>query len=686
MTTTGHKRVSGVIKRIYHQCAYDRGVFVIASLADGNAQQEKDVTTQYKFTVHAPVRVHDKIELFDASLVAKRKHGKDHAFWEYSAKTAKLILQSASDFSSRPQNTTENPKKSDVTKVLNWAAGLHVRLSKLEEEGIARIWPEVKSDLLKLATVPSLRTETGMQLLKASGATEEETLLFQLASQVMTAGDGHTWYAYGEVVRKVNGNAKIVERALELELLVQPERGKLALAYIHEAERDIARMIEARMHAGIGIMDKEDDGDGDDGDGDDGGDDRVLNPEQVAAVRLAMRSAISVWTGPPGSGKTTALSSLASSLGLRGGGPEGILFLAPTGKAVVRLREVTQCSGASRPMTVHRWIHQRTDGSDDDETSLKHRLVVVDEASMLDVLTFRDLLSRLHEDAHLVLVGDTDQLPSVGPGCVLRDLIEARVPHARLSTVYRQEKGSHLADAIEAMRADPMCVPASGPVGSDFWIENVTSRQAIASRLGALIRQYGKRDGSGVLVATFKNADVEEFGKTLRPSDRRPPRVQVWKMALERGDRVMQTRNVYNVYGNGGPGGSGERLNGETGTVVEVADDAMDLGAREVRVRLDVDGRIEVYRDDLYGTQETYEELSMAVPITIHKAQGSQADTVIYVVPSENAYESKNLVYTAISRAQKRCIVLGSKAAFIVAINRPSMQRRTMLAALVSGM
>lgn len=659
--STSHKRVSGIIRRIYHQCAYDKGMFVIACLDN---DKDKEVTIQYKFTVHAPVRVHDKIELFDATLVAKKKHGKDKSFWEYSAKTAKLILQSASDFAARPSGPE---KKTDANKVLNWAAGLHVRLSKLEEEGIARIWPEVKSDLLKLATVPNLRTETGMQLLQASGATDEELSLFQLASQVMTAGEGHTWYPYGEVVRKVKGNAKIVERALELDLLVQPEHGKLALSYLHKAEQDIADAIKLRRMMSFGNDDDDDDDDAKEKE-----EGVSLNREQADAVRLAMRSAICVWTGPPGSGKTTALSVLASRLGR-----EGIVFLAPTGKAVVRLREVTQCSGVSCPMTVHRWIYARDEKDVDEKPAQRYKLVVVDEASMLDVLTFRDLLSKLHEDAHLVLVGDTDQLPSVGPGCVLRDLIEARVPHAQLTTVYRQEKGSHLADAIEAMRADPMCIPTSGPVGSDFWIENVMSRAAIAARLRALIQQYGNKDGSGVLVATFKNQDVEEFGKSLRPPRR--PVAQVWKMALAYGDRVMQTRNVYL---GGGQGGSGERLNGETGTVVGLMDDAMDDGTRKVSVKFDVDGRTEVYRDDLYGTQETYEELAMAVPITIHKAQGSQAGTVIYVVPSENAYESKNLVYTAISRAEKRCIVLGSKAAFIVAINRPSAQRRTMLAAL----
>jgi exodeoxyribonuclease V alpha subunit len=554
--------------------------------------------------------------------------------------------------------------KSD-SKVLNWAAGLHVRLSKLEEEGITRVWPAVKEDMLKLAAVPNLRTDTGLQLLKASGATEEHISMFRLASQVMSAGDGHTWYPHSEVVRKMGGNDKIVQKAIALGLLTQPRRGRLALSHIHDAEREIACMVAERMRGGGSVSacrEEESDGNSSYNTGD------ALNPEQMSAVRTAISAPVCVWTGPPGSGKTTALSSLASRTS-----PNNILFLAPTGKAVVRLREVTQ--GAARPMTVHRWIHMRSEGGPGNEREREYHTVVVDESSMLDVLTFHALLSKLDEDAHLVLVGDTDQLPSVGPGCILRDLIDAGVPHVRLSTVYRQLQGSHLANAIEAMRADPMSIPASGPEGSDFWIEHITNRRAIATRLRELMHRYAAADGSGVLVATFRNQDVEEFGKTLRPL-RRP---QAWRMALAYGDRVMQTRNVYN-----GKDGS-ERLNGETGTVMDVVTDGFGdaSSARFVHVQFDVDGRTEVYSDDLYGTQETYEELTMAVPITIHKAQGSQAETVIYIVPSENMFETKNLVYTAISRAQKRCIVLGSKAAFIVAINRPSLQRRTMLAEYV---
>jgi exodeoxyribonuclease V alpha subunit len=489
-----------------------------------------------------------------------------------------------------------------------------------------------------------------MQILKGYDATEEQQRIFHLATHVMSKGGGHTWYPRMEIARDVNGDTNLIEKAIAHNLVTVPTGGKLALSYIHKAECDVARMVIERLDQGVSVQDdKPNDLDSK----------YTLNEQQDLAVKMAIRAPISVWTGPPGSGKTTALSALAKRMS----SPEHILFLAPTGKAVVRLREVTCETQTTQPMTVHRWIHtsEHHDG---------YKMVVVDEASMLDILTFRDLLSKVDTDTHVVLVGDTDQLSSVGHGCVLRDLIEAGVPCVQLSTVYRQQQGSHLAEAIEALRADPMCIPESGPIGSDFWIENITNRVALGTRLCALVKEYMS---SGVIVATFRNQDVDTFGKLIRPCRRAQP----WKLSLLRGDKVMQTHNVYNKT-NGT-----ERLNGETGTIIGIIfgeDDDDNICTRRVRVQFDVDKRIEVYRDDLYGTQETYEELTMAVPITVHKAQGSQAETLIYVIPSENMFETKNLVYTAISRAQKRCIVLGSRAAFIVAINRQAEHRRTMLA------
>jgi exodeoxyribonuclease V alpha subunit len=382
---------------------------------------------------------------------------------------------------------------------------------------------------------------------------------------------------------------------------------------------------------------------------------------------MALQKPISILTGPPGSGKTTALKELALQFK-----STEVVLLAPTGKAVVRLKEVVT-GGYTQPMTVHRWLSTTAAMKKKPRCSL----VIVDESSMLDIFTFEALLDTMtlmmddDHPPHLVLVGDTDQLPSVGPGNVLRDMILAGLPHVQLNNVYRQEQGSQLACAIQALREDPMAI-MNFTSGSDFWMETITNKISLSARLRSLIKQYSAADGSGVMVATFMNKNVQFFADQLNPPKRLPRNAKEWKMLLAVGDRVMQSHNVYTE--------SSQRLNGETGTVTRIEPTGSDDRERIVAVVFDTDKRTELYKDNKFGTQETYEELSMAMPITVHKAQGSQAETVIYVIPDESMYETRNLVYTAISRAEKRCVVLGNKKAFIVAINRPTEERRTMLA------
>jgi hypothetical protein len=620
----------GIVLNVHHQHRYSRGMFVIVSF-------KSDSSKRYHFTVDVPVMRNDRIE------IDQLRTGGTYKTYQYvSAKRASVVKRANPIFRNLPELST-----TETSPVREWASGLHVKLTKLEEEGIARIWPLNRQSILKLAHARNLQSQTGKELLYACGASEREIQIFHLASCIMAVGDGHIVYSKCDVISRIDScdSEDIVHEALSHDILTQPRPGFLALTHLYQAEVGIARMIQKRMRdapaKSVAYASDQND---------------KLSNEQWNAIRMALSEPVCVWTGPPGSGKTTALSALASLT-------QPTLFLAPTGKAVSRMRELVRSD--TLPMTIHRWLHRS-------DMPNHVKLVVVDETSMMDVETFHSLLEKLDPDAHLLLVGDADQLPSVGPGNVLRDLIDSGiVPHTALTNVFRQQQGSKLADAIQTIRANgfPDSDAGVAATDADFWIENITHRYRLRDRMCELVRQYTHDDGTGVMVVTFKNKDVDFFGEPFRSSHGHSK----WGMHFRIGDRVMQSKNVYS--------GVAERMNGEVGKVVEVRE--VSDNERIVNIVFDVDKRVEEYHDDLYGDQETYDQLVMAMPITVHKAQGSQAETVIYVIPDENFYEHRNLVYTAISRAEKRCIVLGRKNAFWSALDRSAAQRRTMLAELL---
>ena len=375
-----------------------------------------------------------------------------------------------------------------------------------------------------------------------------------------------------------------------------------------------------------------------------------------------------VITGGPGTGKTTLtrfLVDLVQGLGLR------VVLAAPTGRAARRLAEAT----GSEASTLHRLLGFDPANSDfarDEDHPLEADVVLVDEASMVDQRLFATLLAALPPGARLILVGDADQLPSVGAGEVLRDLIRSTVvPTARLKRIYRQGERSGIvtnAHRVLAGEWPETCDPGEG----DFVFVERESPDDIAKAIRGLVKNFlPKQAGVNsvrdvqVLVPMYKgDAGADALNAALQGDlNPRAPEVKHGIRRFRRGDRVIQLRNDYthNIF------------NGEIGHVQALAEGG---GAMTVQF----DQQVEL-------SAAEWDQLGLAYAITVHKSQGSEYDWVVFPLTTQHAILlERPLFYTAITRAKKGVILVGSKRALSLALRSDrSRQRRTTLAPRLRG-
>jgi exodeoxyribonuclease V alpha subunit len=389
----------------------------------------------------------------------------------------------------------------------------------------------------------------------------------------------------------------------------------------------------------------------------------VLTADQQAAVRTTLAEGVSVLTGGPGTGKSTTVRQLVT-LAEQGGA--SVALAAPTGRAAKRLEELTGRAAT----TVHRLLEARPDedggfrfrfGATE---QLPFDLVVVDEASMCDTWLAARLVEAVPDGSHLVLVGDADQLPSVGSGDVLRDLIRSGVvPVAALEEIHRQAAGSRIVTLARELLVGEVG-PLAG-VDGDVYVAEEPDRSAIAARV---VRAVAERAPERFDVDV---ADVQ----VLAPMYRGPTGVDALNAALKdalnpggrrravggfhEGDRVMQTRNDPEL----------DVANGDVGTVVDV------IAARaELRVGFP--------RGEVTYPKDRVRDLVPAWAITVHKAQGGEWPVVVLVLdPAHRTMLWRNLVYTAVTRATRALILVGRLDALRMAArhDRPS-ERHTGLA------
>ncbi len=399
-----------------------------------------------------------------------------------------------------------------------------------------------------------------------------------------------------------------------------------------------------------------------------------LAPEQEEAVRLALTRKVAVLTGGPGCGKSFTVRSIVE---LARAKKAKVVLAAPTGRAAKRLAELTGAEAS----TVHRLLELKPggDAAYDRDRPLDADLVVVDEASMLDLLLANKLVKAVAPGAHLLLVGDVDQLPSVGAGEVLGDLLApgSPVPAVRLTRIFRQAQESGV--VTNAHRINAGTPPKTEGLPDFFlFVEEETedaARVAVdvaARRIPAKFGLDPRRDVQvlapmhrGPAGAGSLNGLLQQVITPGRPD---LPEKRFGGRVFRVGDKVTQIRNNYDKGANG-------VFNGTVGVVTQ-----LDLVEQKLTVRTDEDEEVPYDFDEL-------DELAHAYAVTIHRSQGSEYPAVVIpVTMSAWMMLQRNLLYTAVTRAKKLVVLVGSRRAIAQAVRTVSAGRRfTALAFRLAG-
>lgn len=491
--------------------------------------------------------------------------------------------------------------------------------------------------------------------------------------------NGHCACSRSKIVNEVRDLLTIDEREIkagimrliEKRLLIEEENGGSQVVYesgVLRCEEEIAEKIVSRIQAielpddideiiakaaeAVGIA--------------------QIHEHQALAVRTSLAARFSVITGGPGAGKTSSLEVLLRVFEALKPGCL-ISLCAPTGRAAQRMAEST----GREASTIHRlleWAPDRGGFQRNEENPLDANVVVVDEASMLDIWLARDVLRAVAPDAVVVLVGDVDQLPSVGAGRVLGDIIESGVvPVTRLTRIFRQGAGSMIASAAQEINAGRMPKISRPSKSTDMWAAYDEVPENSLPRICKLVSEVAPQMGfdpmrdvqvltaghNGVLGTINLNLQLQQV---LNPATEDNPGVTVGDKTFRVGDRVIQMANDYDL----------DVFNGDIGQVVSIVP-----GRKNDSFRLTVafDGTEVEY----FGSAA--KNLNLAYAISVHKSQGSEFPFVIVVPTMQHAIMlRKTLIYTAITRARKLCALIGQERAANIAVKKSDKSRVTGLA------
>ena len=383
----------------------------------------------------------------------------------------------------------------------------------------------------------------------------------------------------------------------------------------------------------------------------------VYDEVQQAAIQKALESKVMVLTGGPGTGKTTTTQGIIAAFKAR---HMSILLAAPTGRAAKRMTEAT----GMEAKTIHRLLeYNPMDGyKRNDENPLEGDALIVDECSMIDILLFYNLMKAIPSNMRLILVGDIDQLPSVGAGNVLRDIIDSQqIPVVRLTRIFRQAQSSRIVMNAHAINAGRFPNIKNG-LDTDFFFINQEDSDEMVKLIIGLVRdrlpkKYGYPPKEIQVLTPMQRGTVGagnlniELQNALNPTGLSLTR---GGYTFRQGDKVMQIRNNYdkNVF------------NGDIGYIT-----AVDTNERTLTVTFD--SRLVEY--DI----TELDEIVLAYAVTIHKSQGSEFPVVVMPVTMKHfVMLQRNLIYTGITRAKKICVLVGTTKALAYAIHNQTVSRR----------
>jgi exodeoxyribonuclease V alpha subunit len=383
----------------------------------------------------------------------------------------------------------------------------------------------------------------------------------------------------------------------------------------------------------------------------------VYDEVQQAAIQKALDSKVMVLTGGPGTGKTTTTQGIIAAFKAH---HMSILLAAPTGRAAKRMTEAT----GMEAKTIHRLLeYNPMDGyKRNDENPLEGDALIVDECSMIDILLFYNLMKAIPSNMRLILVGDIDQLPSVGAGNVLRDIIDSQqIPVVRLTRIFRQAQSSRIVMNAHAINAGQFPNIRNG-LDTDFFFINQEDADEMVKLIIGLVRdrlpkKYGYPPKEVQVLTPMQRGTVGagnlniELQSALNPTG---PSLARGGYTFRQGDKVMQIRNNYdkNVF------------NGDIGYIT-----AVDTNERTLTVTFD--NRLVEY--DI----TELDEIVLAYAITIHKSQGSEFPVVVMPVTMKHfVMLQRNLIYTGITRAKKICVLVGTTKALAYAIHNQTVSKR----------
>ena len=386
-----------------------------------------------------------------------------------------------------------------------------------------------------------------------------------------------------------------------------------------------------------------------------------LHPNQKEAVRASIENGVHIVTGGPGTGKTTIVKCilrLFKNLGQR------VALCAPTGRAAKRLSQAT----GEDAKTIHRlldldWKNGEGHFTFNEHMRLPLDVVIVDEVSMVDEFVFSALLSALERGARLVLVGDKDQLASVGAGNVLGDLIKCgEFSVSYLTQIYRQSETSKIVPNAHKINRGEM--PDLDNKSSDFYFEERETSQAICDSTLALVtkrlpKYLGIEPRDIQVLCPMKRSLAgtvnlnKELQNAINPPSRDKKELKFGDTVFREGDKVMQMQNNYRQEWTQQVGNRVERgtgvFNGDLGVI-----ESINVQIMQFNVRFD-DDKVSIYE------YSDIEQLALAYAITIHKSQGSEFDAVVIALDANYMLQTRNLLYTAVTRAKRLVVISGSR-------------------------